>query len=56
MFLDGKFIFIKKIKNADKIYTYLMKLKLNKCIGANSNCRNFIAKNTFTLSIKRNLV
>ena len=27
--------------NADQIYTYLMKLKLNKCIGAYSNCRKY---------------
>ena len=51
---NSKLIFIRKIKNADQIYTYLMKLKLNKCIGTNSNCRNFYyKKNTFTLSIKK---
>ena len=38
-FLDNKLIFMRKFKNADQIYTYLVKLKFNKCIGPNSNCR-----------------
>ena len=42
--------------NADQIYTYLMKLRFNKCIGPDNNCRQlYYTKNTFTLSIK-NLV
>ena len=52
LFLDIKLIIMRKIKNADQIYTYLMKLKFNKCIGPNSNCRQlYYTKNTFTLSI-----
>ena len=34
---------MRKIKKADQISTYLMKLKFNKCIGPNSNYRH---KNT----------
>ena len=54
-FLDNKLLFIRKLKNADQIYSYLMKLKLNKCIGPNSNCRQLYnkKKNTFTLSVKK---
>ena len=40
LFLDNKLIIMRKIKNADQISTYLMKLKFNKCIGPNSNCRH----------------
>ena len=39
-FLDNKLIIMRKIKNADQISTYLMKLKFNKCIWPNSNCRH----------------
>ena len=43
-----------KLKNADQIYTYLMKLNFNKRIGPNSNCRQLhYTKNTLTLSIKK---
>ena len=52
--LDNKLIFMRKNKNADQIFTYLMKLKFIKCIGPNSNCRQLkCTKNTFTLSIKK---
>ena len=34
-----KLIIMRKTKNADQIYTYLMKLKFNKVIGPDSNCR-----------------
>ena len=30
-------IFIKNLMNADQMYSYLMKLKLNLCLGPNSN-------------------
>ena len=33
LFLVNKLIIMKNLKNADQIYTYLMKLKFNKCIG-----------------------
>ena len=52
LFLDNKLIIMRKLKNADQIYTYLMKLKFNKCIGPNS-C--ITKKILLTLSIK-NLV
>ena len=52
--LDNKLSIMRKLKNADQIYTYLMKLKFTKCIGPNSNCRQlYYTKNTFTLSIKK---
>ena len=46
-------IFIKTLMNADRIYTYLMKLKLNLRIGPNSNCEKTLYGykiNVFTLS------
>ena len=56
LFLGNKLIIMRKTYNADQIYTYLMKLKFNKCIEPDSNCRQlYYTKNTFTLSIK-NLV
>ena len=56
LFLNNKLIIIRKVKNADQIYTYLMKLKFNKCIGPKTIVDNCITqKDTFTLSIK-NLV
>ena len=39
LFSDDKLIIMRKLKKAVQIYTYLMKLKFNKCIGPNSNCR-----------------
>ena len=38
LFFDNKLIIMRKLKNAAQKYTYLMKLKFNKCIGPNSNC------------------
>ena len=37
-YLDNKLNIMRKLKNAAQKYTYLMKLKFNKCIGPNSNC------------------
>ena len=55
LFLGNKLTIMRKLKNADQIYPFLMKLKFNKCIGPNSNCRQFYytKKNTFTLSVKK---
>ena len=39
LFLDNKLIIMRKLKDADQVYTYLMKLKFNKCVGPYSNCR-----------------
>ena len=39
-FLDNKLIIREKLKNAEQIYTYIMKLKFNYNIGLNSNCRH----------------
>ena len=33
-------IFIKALMNADKIYSYLLKLKINLRLGPNSNYKN----------------
>ena len=38
LFLHNKLIIMRNLKNAAQKYTYLMKLKFNKCIGPNSNC------------------
>ena len=46
-------IFIQTLMNADRIYTYLMKLKLNLRKGPNSNCEKTLYDykiNVFTLS------
>ena len=58
LFLDNKLIIMrKKLKNADQTYTYLMKLKFNKCIGPNSNCRQlYYTKKYFHFVNKKNLV
>ena len=52
LFLDIKLIIMRKLKNANQIYTYLMKLKFNKCIVPNSNCRHKI----LSLCLFKNLV
>ena len=53
LFLDNKLIIMRKFQNAAQIYTYLMKLEFNKCIGPNSNCRQlYHTKKYFTLSMK----
>ena len=55
LFLDNKLIFIRKLKNADQIYTYLMKLKYTSVLGLIGIVDNCITKKTktFSLSIKK---
>ena len=48
--------YIRKLKNADQIYTYSMKMKLNKCIGLIAIVENFITKKYFHFVYKKNLV
>ena len=47
--LVNQLIFIKTLKNADQIYTYLKKLKLNTCIGLIA----IIVKLLFTVTINK---
>ena len=49
LFLDNKLIIMRKLKNADQIYTYLMKLKFNKCIGHLAIVDNCITQKILSL-------
>ena len=53
LFLGNKLIIMRKIRNADQIYTYLMKLKFNKCIEPNSNCRQLYYTKYFHFVCKK---
>ena len=55
--LGNKLIIMRKTKNSDQIHTYLMKLKFNKRIWPNSNCRQlYYTKKYFHFVYNKNLV
>ena len=58
IYLGNKMIFIKTLMNADQIYSYLLKLKLNLRLGPNSSYkRTFYGyKKTFFDFVLENLV